>query len=99
MLRNRKHKRILAAICAVVAVVFAASAILVHVAQLEPVYAVKAGGEELFKVEDKATAEQVIEEVMDEYTPEGAPVGLCRAKRQTYTPMPKSRQMATRSAL
>ncbi len=74
MLRNRKHKRILAAICAVVAVVFAASAILVHVAQLEPVYAVKAGGEELFKVEDKATAEQVIEEVMDEYTPEGAQV-------------------------
>lgn len=37
-------------------------------------YAVKAGGEELFLVKDSATAEKVIETVMDEYSPSGAQI-------------------------
>lgn len=70
----RKHRTIAAAICAVVIVVFTAGVVLIEVAQYEPVYAVKAGSDELFKVKDKETAEKVIEDVMNEYTPEGAQV-------------------------
>ncbi len=70
----RKHRTIAAAICAVVVVVFTAGVVLMEIAQYEPVYAVKAGTQELFKVKDKETAEKVIEDVMDEYTPEGAQV-------------------------
>ncbi len=70
----RKHRTIAAAICAVIVVVFAATAVLVQVAQYEPVYAVKAGTEEIFKVKDKETAEKVIEDVMNEYTPDGAQI-------------------------
>ena len=70
----RNHRAIAAAICAVVIVVLVAAAVLVQVAQYEPVYAVKAGSQEIFKVKDKETAEKVIEDVMDEYTPEGAQV-------------------------
>ncbi len=70
----RKHRTIAAAICAVVIVVFTAGVVLIEVAQYEPVYAVKAGTDELFKVKDKETAEKVIEDVMNEYTPEGAQV-------------------------
>ena len=68
----RKHRALSTALCAVVIVVFTATVVLVQIAQYEPVYAVKAGTEELFKVKDKETAEKVIEDVMDEYTPEGA---------------------------
>ena len=42
--------------------------------KVEDPYAVKAGGEELFLVKDEKTAEKVIEEVLNEYTPEGAQV-------------------------
>lgn len=70
----RRNKTLSTAISAVVVVVFTASIVLFEVAQYEPVYAVKAGTEELFKVKDKETAEKVIENVMDEYTPEGAQV-------------------------
>lgn len=70
----RKHGTLMKALCAVIVVVFSATVILWEVAQFEPAYAVKAGGSELFKVKDKETAEKVIEEVMDEYTPDGAQV-------------------------
>lgn len=70
----RIHRTLATAVCAVVIVVLAATVVLVEVAQYEPAYAVKAGTEELFKVKDKETAEKVIEDVMNEYTPEGAQV-------------------------
>ena len=70
----RKHRTLATAVCAVIIVVFAATVVLAEVAQYEPAYAVKAGTEELFKVKDKETAEKVIEDVMNEYTPEGAQV-------------------------
>ena len=70
----RIHRKLTAAVCAVVVVVFTAGVVLIETAQYEPVYAVKAGTKELFKVKDKETAEKVIEDVMSEYTPEGAQV-------------------------
>ena len=70
----RDHSRILAALCIVFAFMIGAGTILFYVAQIEAVYAVKAGGQEIFKVRDKETAEKVIENVMDEYTPKGAQV-------------------------
>lgn len=70
----REHSRIVIATCALFAVMIAAASVLVYVAQIEAVYAVKAGGVEIFKVKDKETAEKVIEDVMDEYTPKGAQV-------------------------
>lgn len=70
----REHSRFFVAICALFAVMIAAGSVLVYVAQIEAVYAVKAGGVEIFKVKDKETAEKVIEDVMDEYTPKGAQV-------------------------
>ena len=42
--------------------------------KVEDPYVVKAGGEELFLVKDEKTAEKVIEEVLNEYTPDGAQV-------------------------
>ncbi len=42
--------------------------------KVEEPYAVKAGDDELFLVEDSETAGKVIEAVMDEYTPDGAQV-------------------------
>lgn len=42
--------------------------------KVEDPYAVKAGGEELFLVKDAATAEKVIETVMDKYSPQGAQI-------------------------
>lgn len=42
--------------------------------KVENPYVVKAGDEELFLVKDKKTAEKVIEDVFDEYIPEGAQV-------------------------
>ena len=70
----RKHRTLATAVCAIIIVVFAATVVLAEVAQYEPAYAVKAGTEEIFKVKDKETAEKVIEDVMNEYTPEGAQV-------------------------
>lgn len=70
----RRHRTLTTALCAVIIVVFTATVVLVEIAQYEPVYAVTAGSQELFKVKDKETAEKVIEDVMDEYTPEGAQV-------------------------
>ncbi len=72
MIRNHKH--IWVAICVALAVVVASSTGLYLVCQMEGVYAVKAGNQELFKVKDKETAQKVIEDVMDEYTPKGAQV-------------------------
>ena len=70
----RNHKHICIALCFVVAAAVAGAMVLAQLSKYEAVYAVKAGGQELFKVEDKVTAEKVIENVMDEYTPEGAQV-------------------------
>ena len=42
--------------------------------KVEDPYVVKAGDEELFLVKDEKTAEKVIEEVLNEYTPDGAQV-------------------------
>ena len=42
--------------------------------KVEHPYAVEAGGEELFLVKDSATAEKVIETVMDKYSPSGAQI-------------------------
>lgn len=70
----RNHKYIFAAVCAAMAVVIGAASVLFYVSQIEAVYAVKAGNQELFKVRDRETAEKVIEEVMDKYTPKGAQV-------------------------
>ncbi|MDO4544789.1 MAG: NlpC/P60 family protein, partial [Bacillota bacterium] len=42
--------------------------------KVEDPYVVKAGDEELFLVEDAETAEKIVEEVMAEYTPDGAQV-------------------------
>jgi len=70
----RNHRTLAAAVCAVVIVVFTTTIVLVEIAQYEPAYAVKAGSQEIFKVKDKETAEKIIEDVMNEYTPEGAQV-------------------------
>lgn len=70
----RNHRNLFVALCALFAVMIAAGTVLFYVAQIESVYAVKAGGQEIFKVKDKETAQKVIEEVMDEYTPKGAQV-------------------------
>ena len=70
----RNHRTLAAAVCAVVIVVFTTTIVLVEIAQYEPAYAVKAGSQEIFKVKDKETAEKIIEDVMNEYTPQGAQV-------------------------
>lgn len=74
MIVIRNHKHIFAALCAALAVVIGAASVLFYISQIESVYAVRAGNKELFKVRDKETAEKVIEDVMDEYTPQGAQV-------------------------
>ncbi len=71
-IRNNKH--IFIALIAVVVVIFAASALLLYFTNFETVYAVRSGDDEIFKVKDKETAQKVIEDVMDEYTPDGAQV-------------------------
>lgn len=81
----RDHSRFFVAICALFAVMIAAGSVLFYVAQFEAVYAVKAGGVEIFKVKDKATAEKVIEDVMDEYTPKGAQVSEIVLDRKIST--------------
>ena len=70
----REHTKLFIALCTVFAVILAAGSVLLYVAQIEAVYAVKAGNVEIFKVKDKETAQKVIQEVMDEYTPKGAQV-------------------------
>lgn len=50
--------------------------------KVEDPYVVKAGGEELFLVEDEETAEQIIETVMKEYAPEGAHINSIVVDRQ-----------------
>lgn len=74
MLFIERHRNIFIALCAVFAVMLAAGSVLLYIAQIETVYAVKAGDTEIFKVKDKETAKKVIEDVMDEYTPKGAQV-------------------------
>ena len=49
----KNHRKIFVALCALVAVMIAAGTVLLYVAQIETVYAVKAGGVEIFKVKDK----------------------------------------------
>lgn len=80
-LRNRKKLMILAA---VVIVAVAASAVALNLTKpyavyadgtkVEDPYVVKAGDDELFLVKDAATAESVIEKVMEEYSPDGAQI-------------------------
>lgn len=70
----RNHRYICIALCILVCAAAAGGVGLGKLSQIETVYSVKAGKVELFKVRDKVTAEKVIEDVMDEYTPEGAQV-------------------------
>ncbi len=61
---------------AVAAVLYATRPYAVHAdgSKVEAPYAVTADGKELFLVDDEKTAEQVIETVLDEYTPTGAQI-------------------------
>ena len=78
---NDKFKNLIIAIVAIVAVagmtiygVTAPSAVYADGTEIYDPYVVKAGNEELFLVRDAETATNVIEAVMDEYTPEGAQI-------------------------
>jgi len=81
----RDHRRFFVLMSALLAVMVAAGTVLIYIAQFEAVYAVKAGGVEIFKVRDKETAEKVIEDVMDEYTPKGAQVSEIVLDRKIST--------------
>ncbi|MDO4870119.1 MAG: NlpC/P60 family protein [Bacillota bacterium] len=80
----KKHMKLATAIMSAVVLLLGAAVIYAEITQPYAVYAdgtkvtdpyvITAGGEELFLVEDQATAEDVITEVMDQYTPEGSQV-------------------------
>ena len=53
--------------------------------KVEKPYAIKAGDDELLLVKNGATAEKVIEEVMDEYTPENAQINSIIVDKQLTT--------------
>ena len=80
----KKHMKVVTAVMTAVVLLLGAGVIFVAMTQPYAVYAdgtkvtdpyvITAGGEELFLVEDRETAEDVISEVMDSYAPEGAQI-------------------------
>ena len=80
----KKHLKVMTAILSAVVVVVGGLVIIAEATQpyaltsdgtkVTDPYVITAGGEELFLVEDQETAEDVITEVMDSYSPEGAQI-------------------------
>ena len=90
----RNYKKLLAAGAAVVILAVASVVVLNFTkpyavyadgTKVEDPYVVKAGGDELFLVEDAETAERVIETVLQEYTPEGAQVNSITVDKKLST--------------
>jgi len=80
----KKHMKVVTAVLSAVVIFVGAAVIYTEITKPYAVYAdgtkvtdpyvITAGGEKLFLVENQETAEDVITEVMDSYTPEGAQV-------------------------